>query len=101
MTQTDWRDLLDQNLYDMAIELAPVIDGVCIQLKSRLSDYEYAEIDSIPNKMKKVEKLVDSVRSRDLVVFNNFCDALEACGHHNLARKLRGIYDDSLEIDHR
>lgn len=96
MAQTDWRDLLDQNLYDMAIELQPVIDGVCMQLKSCLSDYEYAEIDSTPNKMKKVERLVDSVRCRDLAVFNNFCDALESCGHHDIVRKLRGTM-----IDHR
>lgn len=90
MEQEDWRNLLDRHLYDIAVALQPVIDDICMKLRSDLAACEYAEIDSVPNKMKKVEKLVNSIRSRDLATFNKFCEILEGCGHKNLAQKLQG-----------
>ena len=92
MAQGNWRVLLDEHLYDMAIELQPIIDDVCMKLRSSVTAYEYANFVSEANGMKKVEKLVDSVKSRDLAVFNKFCEALEDCGHSDLARKLRGSH---------
>ena len=76
----------------MAIELQPIIDDVCMKLRSSVTDYEYANFVSEASRMKKVEKLVDSVKSRDLAVFNEFCEALEDCRRNDLARKLRGSY---------
>jgi len=89
--QHDWRNMLDRCLYDIAVALQPVIDDVSMKLKSDLAACEYAEIDSVPNKMKKAEKLVNSVRSRDLATFNKFCKVLEGCGHKSLAQKLQGV----------
>ena len=91
MAVEDWRTLLDRYLYDMAIALQPVVDDILMKLKSHLAACEYAEIDSVNNKMKKVEKVVNSVRSRDAPTFNRFCEILEGCGHKNLAEKLRGV----------
>ena len=91
MAQDDWRILLDRYLYEIAVALQPVIDDIAMKLKSNLAACEYAEIDSVPNKMKKVEKLVNSVRSRDLATFNKFCEIVEHCGHKILAQKLQGI----------
>jgi len=86
----DWRSLLDRYLYDISVALQNSIDDISMQLKEDFAACEYAEIDSIPNKMRKVEKVVISVRSRDLETFNKFCDALEKTGHKALAIKLRG-----------
>ena len=91
MAQDDWRRLLDRYLYDIAVALQPVIDDISMKLKPNLAACEYAEIDSIPNKMKKVEMLVNSVRSRDLATFNKFCEIVEGCGHKKLAQKLQGV----------
>ena len=88
---SNWRNLLDRYLYDIAVALQPVIDDISMKLKPDLAACEYAEIDSVPNKMKKVEKLVNSIRSRDLATFNKFCEILEGCGHKKLAQKLQGV----------
>ena len=87
----DWRKLLDRDLHEIACALQPVIDDISMKMKSNLAACEYAEIGSVPNKMKKVEKLVMSIRSRDLATFNRFCEVVEGCGHKNLAQKLQGI----------
>jgi len=86
----DWRNLLDRYLYDLSVSLQNSIDDIVMQLKEDFAACEYAEIDSVSNKMKKVEKVVISVRSRELETFNKFCDALENTGHQRLAIKLRG-----------
>ena len=91
MAEDDWRNRLDRYLYDIAVALQPVIDDISMKLKSNLAACEYAEIDSVPNKMKKVEKVVNSVRSRDMATFNKFCEIVEGCGHQKLAQKLRGV----------
>lgn len=99
----DWRNLLDRYLYEISVALQSSIDDISMQLKEDFAACEYAEIDSVPNKMKKVEKVVISVRSRDLETFNKFCDALEKTGHKALAIKLRGavviyLLHDIIEI---
>lgn len=91
MAQDDWRSRLDRYLYDTAVALQPVIDDISMQMKSNLASCEYAEIDSVPNKMKKAEKLVNSIRSRDMSTFNKFCEIIEGCGHRKLAQKLQGV----------
>ena len=90
MAVEDWRSLLDRYLYDLAVALQPVVDDILMKLKSNLATCEYAEIDCVTNKMKKVEKLVNSVRSRDVATFNRFCEILEGCGYKRLTEKIRG-----------
>ena len=83
---------LDKHTYDMTKKLAPVIGGLVLMLRSHISDIEYNAISSTSNPMEKVEKLIESVKTR-LEIFDEFCSALKEMKHHNLAKVLYGKHN--------
>ena len=67
----------------MAESLTTVILTVLWNLRELLSPYEYNEINSIANEMRKAYVLLDTICSReDDKLLIKFCDALERENHH-------------------
>ena len=100
MAQDWWRKKLDEYLYELSESLYTSVDGILMQMRPNLATSEYLEIDIATNPMRKVEKLIRSVRSRDLTIFNKFCDILKKSGHESLAEKLRGTMYSTCIVCH-
>ena len=78
---------LDQHGYDITLQLSPVIDGLVLKLKKDISEVEYNNITSENNSMKKVQLLLESIRTRPHI-FGVFCNALKELKHNDLATTL-------------
>lgn len=88
---------LDKYNYKMTVQLTEVIDGLVSMLRPHMSYGEYQTINSESNPMKKIMKLIDSIRSRP-EMFVPFCDALKELKHDDLANDLLCKFIISISI---
>ena len=66
----------------MAESLTTVITFILFYLRPSLDPFEYNEINSITNEMRKAYKLLDTICSReDDKLLIKFCDALDKAKH--------------------
>ena len=88
MESKTWKEALDEHLVEFTERLPNVIDEVIMRMRRHFSNKEYQKMKSIVNPMDKIETLVDSISTRTIEQFNDFCQALVDVKQNDLAEKL-------------
>ena len=87
MESKPWKEALNKHLVEFTDRLPSVIDDIIRRMRCHISNEEYEEMKCV-NRIKRVEALIDSIRTRTIEQFNDFCQALVDVKQNDLAEKL-------------
>ena len=88
MGSKTWKEALDEHLVEFTERLPNVIDEIIRRMRRHISNEEYQKMKSILNPIERIETLVDSISTRTIEHFNDFCQALVDVKQNDLAEKL-------------
>ena len=88
MGSKTWKKALHEHLVDFTERLPNVIDDIIRRMRHHISDEEYYKMKSIANPLERIETFVNSISTRTIEQFKDFCKALVDVKQNDLAEKL-------------